>query len=291
MAEIYKTTNMVNGKIYVGKSIKSDSSYLGSGLQINAAIKKYGRENFTKEIIEECLADILDEREIYWIDILDARNTKIGYNISIGGTGGDHYWKTLTEEERKIHNNKISISRTGQQTDYSEERRSNVKAGLNKFWKDKKNDTEWLRSRISPKKYILSDGKDFIRIENLSSFCKENKLSNSKLCSIATGNNINPVKGWYCFYDTDDIDNNNILNKISELKIEGERRYQEFRKRCALPKRIGKIKYFEKNGIIYKCQFGYPRFYTEHGLSPDGARLLAKGKVNEYKGWKYNGSM
>ena len=46
--EIYKITNLINNKIYIGKDTTSDPNYFGSGLLINRAFKKYGKENFTK---------------------------------------------------------------------------------------------------------------------------------------------------------------------------------------------------------------------------------------------------
>ena len=82
---IYKTINLINNKFYIGKSEKYDPNYLGSGTILNYAIKKYGRENFKKEIIEECFTrKKLNEREIYWIDKLNPP-----YNIAKGGMGGD----------------------------------------------------------------------------------------------------------------------------------------------------------------------------------------------------------
>lgn len=84
---IYKTTNIVNGKIYVGKDEKNNPLYLGSGKILKLSIKKYGIDKFKKEIIETCgTRKELDEREKYWIKELSA--TTHGYNISEGGTGG-----------------------------------------------------------------------------------------------------------------------------------------------------------------------------------------------------------
>lgn len=85
---IYKTINLINKKIYVGQDLNNNPKYLGSGLLLNRAIKKYGKHNFKKEILEYCKSkDDLNNREIYWIDNLNAINE--GYNITKGGSGGD----------------------------------------------------------------------------------------------------------------------------------------------------------------------------------------------------------
>lgn len=85
---IYKTINLVNGKIYIGKDKYNNPMYIGSGVLLKKAIKKYGKENFIKEILEECSnLEELSKREIYWIEELNA--IKEGYNIAIGGCGGN----------------------------------------------------------------------------------------------------------------------------------------------------------------------------------------------------------
>lgn len=85
---IYKITNLLNGKIYVGKDSKNDPKYYGSGVFIRRAISKYGIDNFSKEIIQFCDSlDELNEMEKYWIKELDSRNPAIGYNVSEGGDG------------------------------------------------------------------------------------------------------------------------------------------------------------------------------------------------------------
>jgi len=108
---VYKTTNLVNSKIYVGQSILDSKNYLGSGKLILSAIKKYGIQNFKKEILEYCISkEQLNEREIFWISELGSSNLSIGYNISKGGTGGPNMLgKKLTKEQR----NKISVANKG----------------------------------------------------------------------------------------------------------------------------------------------------------------------------------
>ena len=90
---IYKTTNKINGKIYIGQTTRTGNrlvKYLGSGTHLTHAIKKYGKENFVKEIIEECNSvQELDIREKFWIYELNSQNPIIGYNIASGGDGGD----------------------------------------------------------------------------------------------------------------------------------------------------------------------------------------------------------
>ena len=90
---IYQTTNLINGKIYVGYHSTEDlnDQYLGSGKILNQAINKIGAENFKREILyvfptrEEALQK---EREIVNEEYIQRSDT---YNIKLGGEGGwDH---------------------------------------------------------------------------------------------------------------------------------------------------------------------------------------------------------
>jgi len=88
---IYKTVNKQNGKIYVGqhKHSEYDKTYLGSGKLLKRAILKYGKDSFINEIIEVCENQKeLDEKEKYFIKILDTTNKLVGYNLLDGGQGG-----------------------------------------------------------------------------------------------------------------------------------------------------------------------------------------------------------
>lgn len=83
---IYKTTNLINNKIYIGKDTKNNPNYFGSGKLIRFALKKYGKENFRKEILEVCNSyDELNKKEKFWIKTLNSQNKDVGYNIREGG--------------------------------------------------------------------------------------------------------------------------------------------------------------------------------------------------------------
>lgn len=89
---VYKTTDVSCGKIYVGqhKSNVFDESYFGSGIIIQSIAKKHGNQRFICEVLEECDSeDMLNEREIFWIDKLNSRDPNVGYNIASGGAFGD----------------------------------------------------------------------------------------------------------------------------------------------------------------------------------------------------------
>ena len=100
---IYKITNKLNGKIYIGKREKSvfDESYWGSGKYITNAINKYGKENFSREIItwEDSKAKLC-EKETFYIAKYNATDLRIGYNIAKNGFGGGF---PHTEEWKKAH--------------------------------------------------------------------------------------------------------------------------------------------------------------------------------------------
>lgn len=90
---IYKITNLINNKIYIGCHITKniDDSYFGSGSVLNKAIKKYKKENFKKEIIYFCVSkeEMFNiEKQIVNEEFIKSNNN---YNIKLGGLGGFDY--------------------------------------------------------------------------------------------------------------------------------------------------------------------------------------------------------
>ncbi len=85
---IYQTTNLINGKKYIGRDAWNRPSYLGGGKAIKEAIKKYGKENFRKEILETCIDRThLLERELYWLNHFNVVNNPEYYNMIMSSDG------------------------------------------------------------------------------------------------------------------------------------------------------------------------------------------------------------
>lgn len=88
MGSIYLITNLINDKKYVGLTTRSidirwKEHCRHSSQRIDEAIQQYGKDNFTIEKIEDCLDELLDEREKYWIEYYNSYEN--GYNNTPGG--------------------------------------------------------------------------------------------------------------------------------------------------------------------------------------------------------------
>lgn len=144
MAYIYKITNKINNKIYIGQTTQplnsrwtqhkakakrknlSTTNFIGS---LYYDMNKYGAENFEIECLETCLEENINDREIYYIRILNTLAPQ-GYNLSGGGKGITGYkfskeglkrlrdsqkkrWESMSNEERFAWGRKISEATKG----------------------------------------------------------------------------------------------------------------------------------------------------------------------------------
>lgn len=158
---VYKTTNLLNGKFYVGmhKTSNIDDEYLGSGKVLLNAIKKYGKENFKKEVLfvfdnEEDMKE--KEKEIVTEEFL--KNNDV-YNLCEGGKGGFSY----------IEKNQISKFKGKKHKEETKERiRTYMKTIPSRFPK-----TPWNKDKKMNSSYKLS------RSNKVCSEEKKEKLSNA----------------------------------------------------------------------------------------------------------------
>lgn len=184
---VYKTTYLQNNKIYVGqhKSDVFDEKYYGSGIIISKLLKKYSIDNFLCEILEECSSEEeLNEKEIYWIEKLDARNPDIGYNIASGGAFGDSGYHLGMLGKTQSEKQKLAASKNGSyvRSDEWKLNKSHGMLGNNNGHGNKGRESTFKGKHHSDKsKKLLSDklkiaAKDWY--DNLSSDKKEEKARN-----------------------------------------------------------------------------------------------------------------
>lgn len=120
---IYKTTNLINGKMYIGKHKAitfEPEKYKGSGTILLRAFSKYGKENFKCELIEWCeTEDDLNIREKYWINYFNCQFNDNYYNLASGGEGGigrdidnpNSYWSDPVKREHAKKETKKSLKK------------------------------------------------------------------------------------------------------------------------------------------------------------------------------------
>ncbi len=214
---IYKITNKINGKCYVGQTTKSIEQRwkahcwqcnFNNNMIIYRAIKKYGKENFSIEKICDCQNQKeLNESEVKYIKYFDTMCPN-GYNLCGGGGGTGimsdivkkkiskaHIGKKATPETRE----KLRISHLGFKVS------DKTKRKLSKCFKGKKQPKWAVDKRIKAtikavaKKYKLinPEGK-IIHIFNMAEFCRNNKFSKSKMCELAVGKR-KLYRGWKLF--------------------------------------------------------------------------------------------
>lgn len=181
--QIYLTKNTVNDKMYIGKDSKSDPKYLGSGLVFKKAILKYGKNNFSKIILEDNIKTLeeLNEKERFYIKEYNAVESNLFYNIMDGGSGGDFY--SNHPEKEKLREKFIANLK---KIDLSFMRTEEYK--------------KMLSERFSRSICQFTKSGEFIKkFDSLELVCKEYKGSKGNLCSAASGKR-NYWKGYRWSY-------------------------------------------------------------------------------------------
>lgn len=195
---IYKSTNKINGKCYIGKTVQNLKRRITSHLsharnnkkgKFLDAIRKYGKGNFEWEIICECSNEQeLANTETKYIEKINSVNN--GYNASYGSYGNihsTHKSPNISPELRKQMMDKIIPQISGNNhylygkkyEDYHGKEKSEEIKFKQRKWMIKNNPmlSEKSRNKLAKIYKIITPNNEKIIIENLAQFCRDNNLS------------------------------------------------------------------------------------------------------------------
>lgn len=203
---IYLTTNNINNHKYIGQHKANSfqgSKYLGSGTALLLAIEKYGKENFTIEMLKECQTkEELDEQEQYYIRFYNAQEDPNFYNISKGGEagpGGPMFKGHKHSEETRLA---MSANRRGSNNSnfgnrWTEEQKQMQRERIGDRYKGEGNPNYGKRGKDSP-----NYGRQFSKERNAKIAEKRKTLTyitNGILNKAVTQDKLNSYleDGWY----------------------------------------------------------------------------------------------
>ena len=201
---IYEIRNNINNKTYIGqhKSETLEDNYFGSGVIIKKAINKYGLENFTKTILEECAEDTVNDREVYWI-AKEKSKGKAEYNIAEGGYGCGNPFKYKTKEELKTIYKKMSKTRKGRPSGITGKRwNKNTNCLI-----QGEHDAKFQPCKSSKRLQCIETGQIF---DSIRECCDVLKIRHESVSAYLKGERTHPI-GGYTF--------NEIIDKIPYVVI------------------------------------------------------------------------
>jgi len=194
---VYKTTNMINGKFYIGKheTTKIDDEYLGSGSILKQAIEKYGINNFKREILFFCKnREELNISEAMAAPI-DIIKNKSCYNICPGGQGGNTMINFTKEQKDKFRQKMSLINKRRIRTIEHAKKISEANKGIprpktsiamKKLAVQMGNNFPLIKHASHPKnkngrakifKFINNQNKEYVVAGEFDNFCKIHNLS------------------------------------------------------------------------------------------------------------------
>ncbi len=200
---IYKSTNKVNHKCYIGQTVstlhkrmishKSSSKINSYKSVFHSSIRKHGWDNFTWEVLCECQSkEEMDEMEFHYIKQYRSIITDSGYNMTWGGEG------TPGKKDSDITRKKKSISRLGSLNPMCGKKRTEDEKKLmsiNSMGIGTGEDNGTVKLAGT---YLITypDGHQE-EIKNLRGFCREYNLDRGSMYSICNGKKTSKYKGWW----------------------------------------------------------------------------------------------
>lgn len=244
---IYKITNLVDGKIYIGltKDVKSrfrhHRYYLNHNIHSNPylqkAWKKHGKENFVFEVIEYCKEDELAKQENYWCRLLGADKRKTGYNLrsTSDSTTFNHSQETLKKMSESKKGEKNSFYGKKHSTDVKN-KMSKVKLGkkMPDSMREKRKNYQlaikWKPSNLMIENAKKSHYRPIVQLSKTGEYIKEFNgpadalrelnlsMQNGHITTTCKGRRL-MCGGYSWMYKEDYLDPEKLKDRISKLRV------------------------------------------------------------------------
>ncbi|PAV30187.1 hypothetical protein CIL05_06885 [Virgibacillus profundi] len=271
---MYKITNTVNGKVYIGKSVHLNkrlrehrSSLLKDyhpNKHLQRSWNKYGEKYFTFEILEECSEDIVNEREMYYINEYKSNIKEFGYNMTLGGDGS--LGLKHTEESRQ----KISAIQLGRKL--PESHKQNISNSLKgKVPKNYHMIVEYNESQEIPITQIAIKNKTIIHWKNINHCARENDLLATNIVKCLKGKYRTCGGSIFLYKDKFDTDIN--INELIKDRTKNNQKTQ------------GVVQLSSELELI--VEYSSMKQAQESGYTRQLIRQCCTGILEMYKGFKW----
>jgi group I intron endonuclease len=291
---IYKSTNNITGKIYIGQTTKSleqrikghiKESKIDKNRPFLSSINKYGEDNFIFETIDS--ADNLDElnnKEIYWIDFYNSISPN-GYNVTGGGQGkkmiktkelgkriseglkNSEKWQTLLNNDEYLKKREEKFINSTKGKKFSPEHKE-------KIWEKNKERIIKFNKSTSKKWIVVDKNNNIIRMTGKEEYFEKLGMDNSDISRmskiLSQGKNRKRYNGYYCFIDNGES-NETILNIVLKLDEFYIREYKIYNRITQ------ETKILKKDKVYSFCM-------TENYDYSSFLRMI-KGQFKSYKNW------
>lgn len=283
---IYVIENQINHKKYVGLDSRNINEkrrwlehirdYKNSNLEkvLYKAMRKYGLENFSFNILEELKDNdiiLLKEREKYWIKTLKSTVKGHGYNMTDGGDTSP--WKYMSDNQKEEHINKVKLGSNLYWSNLTSEERKEKTKHL-KLWQQTTNKNALHQQRLyAQKKAVEMSIKDWvaespdgtiIRFKNMREFCRVHNLEPSLLHLVTIGKQYHH-KNWKCWAIDDN--GNRVIPSITPSHH-----------------KANKWTLVDPSGIIHEIT-NLKDFCIEHNLNYKSIHKVTKEIFKQHQNW------
>lgn len=269
---VYKITNTLNGKVYIGQTVDYRKRKVGhfSYLRRNAhrnrylqkSFNKYGESSFKMEIIKECAVDELDKLEIYYMRKYNSIDKTLGYNMVIGGNTNKSFPDYIRQKMSRSQKGRIISEEHRKRIGKWHKGKTISPKDIEKANKTKKNNQiQW--GETNPNAVLTNDDVEKLIKDMLNGLTVEDVMKKYK-CSRQTVYGITRNRTYKAIlpnlrkklYNLNEENKKNTLNKIIPMYLNGNSQNKISKELGIARRTVSKV--LKENNIntrLYKNQF------------------------------------